>query len=148
MNFKLIIVGGIAMYAVMFVISMATGPLIHEGLLDAMYADHSEFWRPELRQDPPDMAALMPRWILVGLVTSCVMAGVYGAVHKAFEGRGWTKGLRFGVVVSIVACCFCAEWSGLFALPDSLWVIWGLETFLYYVPGGAVLGLLHEKYLM
>lgn len=147
MNWKLVILGGLALYVTTFAIGMVTGVVIHEGILDPLYQEHSEFWRPELRQDPPDMAALMPRWIATGLATSFVIAGIYGAVHKAFSGAGWSKGLKYGVVVSAVWCTACAGFSGVFDLPDKLWLIWGLESFLYYLPGGAVLGLLHEKFL-
>jgi hypothetical protein len=42
-------------------------------------------------------------------------------------------------------CCFAAGYSGMFNLPDSIWAVWGLESFLYYLPGGAVLGWLGDK---
>ena len=147
MNWKLIVFGGLAMYVVMFAVSMATGPLIHEGILDPIYMEYNDFWRPELRQDPPDLGALMPRWISVGLLTTFAMAGIYGAVYKAFEGAAWLKGLKYGIVLSIFNCCVAAGWSGIFALPDKIWIVWGLESFLYYLPGGALLGWLHSKFL-
>lgn len=146
MNWKLIILGGLAMYVVMFLVSMVTGPVIHEGLLDPVYIENSQFWRPELNQDPPDMASLMPRWISIGLLTAFIFAAIYGAVGSAFSGPGWKQGLKYGAVLSIFSCCFAAGYSGLFALPDSLWVWWGAESFLYYLPGGAVLGWLGEKF--
>ena len=37
MRWKLIILGGLAFYVAMWLISMATGPLIHEGILKATY---------------------------------------------------------------------------------------------------------------
>ena len=60
MNWKLIIVGGLVFYVVMFVVSMVTGPVVHQGILLESYQATEQFWRPELRQVPPDMAALMP----------------------------------------------------------------------------------------
>jgi len=146
MNWKLIILGGLAMYVVMFAVSMALGPIIHEGVLDQSYRDHSEFWRPELNQDPPDMGALMPRWIGVGLFTTFIVAGLYGIVNKAFTGPGWMRGLKFGAMMSVLMCCFAAGWSGIFNLPDSIWAWWGAESFLYYLPGGAVLGWLGDRF--
>lgn len=146
MNWKLIILGGLAMYVVMFAVSFATGPIIHEGVLEQSYIDNSEFWRPELNQDPPDMAALMPRWIGVGLLTTFIFAAIYGVVRPAFAGPGWMQGLKYGAVLSILTCCFAAGYSGIFNLPDSIWVWWGAETFLYYLPGGAVLGWLGDKF--
>ncbi|MCH8884888.1 MAG: 3-phosphoshikimate 1-carboxyvinyltransferase, partial [SAR324 cluster bacterium] len=72
-----IIGGGILMYVVQFILGMVSGMFIHEGVLEPLYAATTEFWRPELNQDPPDMAALMPRWIATGLVTALVYAGIY-----------------------------------------------------------------------
>ena len=146
MNWKLIILGGLAMYIVMFIISMATGPIIHEGVLKQTYMDHGQFWRPELNQDPPDMVSLMPRWIGVGLLTTFIFAAIYGIVNSAFSGAGWMRGLKYGAMLSVIMACFGAGYSGLFDLPDSLWAIWGIEGFLYYLPGGALLGWLGEKF--
>ena len=61
LNFKTIIVGGIVFYAVQWVFGMISGMFIHEGVLEPLYKATTEFWRPELTQDPPDMASLMPR---------------------------------------------------------------------------------------
>jgi hypothetical protein len=145
MNWKLVIIGGIIFYAVTFVVSLITGPLIHEGILDATYQEYSQFWRPELRLDPPDMESLMPRWITAGVIASMIWVALYGWLRNAFQGPGWSRGIKFGFVLSIFHIVFCLAWSGLFDLPDFLWVVWGLESFLYYLPAGAVLGWFGEK---
>jgi hypothetical protein len=140
MNWKTVVIGGIVFYVVMFIVSMATGPIVHEGILDPLYIANEQFWRPELTQDPPDMAALMPRWIAVGLISSIVMAALYGFVQSAFTGPGWKRGLFFGLGVSIIFSLLAAGWSGIFNLPEKIWVVWSLESFVYYLPGGAALG--------
>jgi hypothetical protein len=140
MNWKTVVIGGIVFYVVMFIVSMATGPIVHEGILDPLYIANEQFWRPELTQDPPDMAALMPRWIAVGLFSSIVMAALYGFVQSAFTGPGWKRGLFFGLGVSIIFSLLAAGWSGVFNLPEKIWVVWSLESFAYYLPGGAALG--------
>ena len=140
MNWKLIVVGGLVFYFVMFILSMATGPLIHEGALKQSYIDNSEYWQPALNQDPPDMASLMPRWITTGLLTAFILAAVYGCLRGAFSGPGWKKGLWYGVVLSVIGCCYMAGWSGIFNLPINIWIWWGLEQFIYYLPAGAALG--------
>lgn len=145
MNWKTVVVGGIVFYAVMLVVSFATGPLVHEGILDPLYRANEQFWRPELNQDPPDMAALMPRWITVGLMTSIVLAAIYGFVKPAFSGPGWRRGLAFGFGVAIIFGLMAAGWSGIFNLPEKLWVVWSLEAFAYYLPGGAALGWAVDK---
>ena len=144
MSWKLIVIGGVVFYIVMFVISFATGPLIHGGVLDEAYRANEGFWRPELNQDPPDMTSLMPRWITTGVLTSLVMAAIYGWIRPAL-GRGWVAGVKYGVLLSVVGTLFMAGWSGVFNLPDKIWIWWAIEQPLYYIPGGAVLGWLGEK---
>ena len=145
MNWKAVVIGGIVFYVVMFIVSMATGPIVHEGILDPLYMANESFWRPELTQDPPDMAALMPRWIAVGLISSLVMAALYAAVQSAFSGPGWKRGLIFGFGVSIMFGLLAAGWSGVFNLPEKIWMVWSLESFVYYLPGGAALGWVYAK---
>lgn len=140
MNAKLIVVGGLVFYVVTFLISMATGPLIHTGILEPDYKATAEFWRPELRQEPPDMAALMPRWITSGILMSLVLAGIYGAVRGALAGAPWMRGLKFGLIAALFMASFCLAWSGVFNLPDKIWMWWAIESFIYYLPGGAALG--------
>ena len=145
MNWKLIVLGGLVLYAVMFIISMITGPIVHEGVLDATYRANPEFWRPELNQDPPDMASLMPRWIGIGLLAALVQAALYGWIRGGFSGAPWLKGVKYGMLLAIVGGCMMAGWSGVFNLPDKIWAVWGLEQFAYYLPGGAALGWVAEK---
>lgn len=38
------------------------------------------------------MASLMPRWITLGLITTFIVAAIYGIVNKALAGPGWLKG--------------------------------------------------------
>lgn len=145
MNLKIIILGGLAMYVAQFVIAMLTGPIIHEGILEETYRAHATFWRPELNQDPPDMAALLPLWITVGVIGSFVIAGIYSVIRGTFAGSGWVKGAKFGSVVWLVQLVTMAGWSGIFNLPYGLWGWWAVESLLYMVVGGAVLGLVAEK---
>lgn len=131
MNWKLIVVGGLVFYIVMFLVSMVTGPVIHEGILEAAYQANEAFWQPALRQDPPDMAALMPRWIAGGLVTAFILAGIYGWIRGGLGGAPWVKGAKFGVILTLFGTCFIVGWSGIFYLPSQLWLWWALEQPLY-----------------
>ena len=83
-NLKLIIVGGLVYYLMQWVVSFITGPLIHEGVLTEAYQANASFWRPELNQEPPDMAALMPRWIITGLLTPLLVAALADHIRAAF----------------------------------------------------------------
>ena len=139
-NPKLIIVGGLVYYVVQLIISFITGPLIHEGVLTEAYQANASFWRPELVQQPPDMAALMPRWITTGLISSFLAAAIYDNVRAAFSGSDTVRGMKFGLIAYIFYASFGAGWSGVFNLPDSIWAWWIFEGIFYYIPGGAALG--------
>ena len=139
-NWKVILIGGIVMYIAEWIVGMATGIFIHQGVLEPLYKETPQFWRPELNQDPPDMAALMPRWITVGLLMSFLHAGIYDNIRSAFDGSGWMKGLKYGIVLSLLYGATAAGWSGVFNLPEAIWGWWVVEGFFYYVVGGAALG--------
>lgn len=145
MNWKIIFIGGAALYATQFLLGFLTGPLIHEGVLDDLYIANTSFWRPELVQDPPDMAALMPRWITVGLIAAFIAAGIYAWIRGSFSGASWLKGLKFGFVLWLLAICQMAGWSGIFNLPEAIWGWWAVDSLLYCVIGGVVLGWVAHK---
>ncbi|MGH8284526.1 MAG: hypothetical protein ACRETT_02030, partial [Steroidobacteraceae bacterium] len=81
MNWKVIVIGGLVFFVATWLIAPITGPLIHEGVLKEAYMATATFWRPELNEQPPNMAALMPYWITVGLIGSFITAGIYGIVR-------------------------------------------------------------------
>ena len=139
-NIKVIVAGGLAMYAAQFAVSMLTGPFIHEGVLLESYQANASFWRPELNQDPPDMAALMPRWIAVGVIAAFILAGIFDNIRGGLDGSMLVRGVKYGFILFLVNLCISAGWSGVFNLPETIWVWWNAEALLYYVVGGAVLG--------
>lgn len=73
------------------------------------------------------------------------MAALYAAVQSAFAGPGWKRGLFFGFGVSIKFGLLAAGWSGVFKLPEKIRVVWSLESFICYLPGGAALGWVYAK---
>ena len=145
MNWKLVFIGGVAYYVAAFIVSMASGTLIHEIILDEAYRATLDFWRPELREDPPDMAALMPMWITVGLITSFVIAGIYGVFRGALKGPAWQRGLKFGIAAWLFSASSMAGWSGVFNLPYNIWGWWAVDALIYILVGSVVLGLVAEK---
>jgi hypothetical protein len=145
MNLKIILVGGLVFYVVMFVVSFATGAVVHQNILMETYRATPEFWRPELNQDPPDMAALMPLWITCGLIASFIAAFVYDWVRAAFSGAGWQRGIKFGVIVVLFGAYYTLSWSGVFNLPNKVWLWWWLESIVYTLAGAAALGWVVQK---
>jgi hypothetical protein len=146
LDWKIIIGGGILMYIAQFVGSFITGAFIHQGVLEPLYDATAQFWRPELNQDPPDIAALIPRWIGVGILTAFIHAAIYDNIRSAFDGSGLIRGLKFGLMMAVIFAMFGAAFSGVFNLPDAIWGWWALEGFLIYPLGGLVLGWFVAKY--
>ncbi len=144
-NPKVIILGGLAMYVTQFILSMGSGPLIHEGILTEIYQANESFWRPELNQQPPDMAALLPRWIATGLIASFVIAAIYDNIRSGLDGSAALRGTKFGVILFLINASMSAGWSGVFNLPEVMWLWWSAEALVMYVVGGAVLGVVVGK---
>lgn len=139
MKLKCIVIGGLVFFVLSNLLGFVTGPLIHEGVLDPLYAENAGFWRPELNQDPPDMAALMPTWLLNSLIVSLVIAWLYCGC-KCGDGPGWKRGMRFGLGLGIFVCAMYLAWSGVFNLPSKIWIFWGAEALVAYVICGAAMG--------
>jgi hypothetical protein len=144
-NWKIVFIGGVVFYIATFIVGMGTGPLIHDGVLKEAYIATASFWRPELNQDPPDMAALMPMWIATGLIGAFIGAGIYSIVRSSLSGAGWMRGLKFGVMLSLLALGFMGSYRGVFNLPDTIWVWWAVGTVVTYLVGGIALGFVAEK---
>ena len=141
MNWKLVIIGGLVYYVATMIVGFGVaGPLIHEGVLDALYQEHSSFWRPELNEDPPDLGALMPRWLTAGLITSLVFAAIFSWVASSLGGVNLMGGLKYGLIVGVFGAMFAIGWSCVFALPDSIWAWWSLEGLILHPVGGAAMG--------
>ena len=147
MNWKIIFIGGLAFYVTMFIVSFITGHLIHspDGILFETYRETASFWRPELNADPPDMAALMPMWVTTGLISTFIMAGIYSVVRSSLTGPGWQRGLKFGVIVSLLVLVCALGYRGVFNLPDNIWVWWIIDATIMHLVGATVLGLVAEK---
>jgi hypothetical protein len=144
-NLKVILLGGVAFYVTQFIVSMITGPFIHEGVLLEPYMANASFWRPELNQVPPDMAALLPRWITTGLITTFIFTAIFDNIRSVLDGSGPVKGIKFGFICWLFSVSFSAGWSGIFNLPNEIWVWWNLEFLVIYLVSGAVLGLVTAK---
>lgn len=141
MNWKCIIIGAIVFFVVTNILGIAvTGPLIHEGILDPVYQENEQFWRPELRQDPPDVASLMPMWLLNGFIVSLIVAWLYCCFRHCLKGPDWQRGLKFGLYLAIFGCSIMLAWFGVFALPGVIWMWWGVDFLVIYAIGGAVMG--------
>jgi hypothetical protein len=143
MNWKMIAIGGAFFYLATWLVAPISGPLIHEGVLANDYVATAPFWRPELMSD--NLAALLPRWIITGLISAFIIAAVYGWVRGALTGPGWKRGLKYGALLALLTITFMLGWSGVFNLPDRMWAWWGIESTASLLLGGLVLGWIADK---
>ena len=147
MNWKLIVIGGLAFWLVTNILGLGvTGPIIHNSILDPIYRATEMLWIEPLRQDPPDLAAVMPRWIVVSLISSLVVAGLYSCLRKAFEGPGWKCGMTWGLYMGIFSFVTLLGYSGVIALPMTIVVWWGVDGLVLFVLGGAAMGWAGERF--
>lgn len=147
MNWKLIIIGGLVFWLVTNILGYGvTGPIIHESILDPMYRANESLWIEPLRQDPPDMAAVMPRWIVVSLISSLIVAGLYSCLRKAFQGPGWRCGMTWGFYLGIFSFITLVSYSGVVALPMTIVIWWGVDGLILFVLGGAAMGWAGERF--
>ena len=147
MNIKAIVVGALVLWLVTNLIGMfGTGLVIHDTMLKPLYKANSSFWLPALNQDPPDMAALLPNWLLVSLINSFVVAGIYSCVRTSFKGPGWKRGLTWGFSLGIFVFIYTFGFSGVFNLPLSIFVWWGIDGLILFTIGGAAMGWATEKF--
>jgi hypothetical protein len=144
LSWKVVLIGGLAFYAVQWIIGMPIGMLIHNAVLEPVYDQAASFWRPELNADPPD-PALLPRWITTGVIVSFLVAGIYCFVRPAFAGPGWKKGAKYGLMLFVLGAGWNASLSGVFNLPETIWFWWTVEALVNYLVGGIVLGWVAQK---
>lgn len=140
MNGKLTAISALVYFVASWGLSFISGPIVHNGILKSTYIETASFWRPALMQEPPDMAALMPRWIATGVVFAIVVGAFYGAVRGSIAGAGWLRGAKFGAALGIVIAAAMFNWSGVFNLPDRVWTWWAIEGVVLNTVTGAIMG--------
>ena len=147
MNAKAIVVGALVFWLVTNLLGMfVTGFFIHSMILKPTYQATQSFWLPALNQDPPDMAALLPSWLMVSLVSSFVVAGIYSCARSSCKGPGWKRGLTWGLSLGIFIFVHTFSMSGIFNLPLSLFVWWGIDGLILFIPAGVAMGWATEKF--
>ena len=97
MNWKIVFIGGIADYAAMFLVSFATGYLIHSpewACCSRPPGDRPNLAAGTQRGPARHGAALMPMWIATGLFGAFVAAGIYfDRAIVRWRGAAWQRGL-------------------------------------------------------
>jgi hypothetical protein len=148
MSWKITVVGGLAYYLVLLLVSMVLGHFIHDpesGVLAGAYRDTASFWRPELMANPPDMSLMWKLWIPSGVTAALIAAAVYSAVRPALSGSPWRRGFKFGVITIAFCVINALGYHGVFNLPDRIWAWWVFGSVVSNLAAGVVLGAVAHK---
>jgi len=87
----------------------------------------------------------LPRWIATGLITTFIMTAIFDNIRSALDGSPMVKGVKFCFILFLMHMSMSAGWSGVFNLPEMIWVWWSVEAFVVYLVGGVVLGFVVGK---
>jgi hypothetical protein len=134
MNFARIALAAVVSWIVYLGVSF----VVHTMLLRDMYLQHVSSMRPETAQN-----AILPVGFVFALVGFFAFAYAYA---KGYEGgRGAQEGLRFGVLVGILICCFRVIWDYMvWPVSLQLTVAWMIEYILEFALYGIIVGAIYK----
>jgi hypothetical protein len=121
-----------------WVVYMGISYLVHAVLLKDIYMQHAAAMRPET-----EASAILPIGFLFALVGFFAFAYAYA---KGYEGgSGAQEGLRFGVLVGILICCFSTIW-GYMVWPMSvqLAAAWMVDYIVEFALYGMIVGAVYK----
>jgi hypothetical protein len=129
----------VAMAAVVaWVVYLGVSFFVHTVLLRDLYLQHLSAMRPEADQN-----AILPVGFIVALVGFFAFAYTYA---KGYEGgSGAQEGLRFGVLVGILICCFRVIWDHMvWPVSLQLTAAWMVEYIVEFALYGIIVGVLYK----
>jgi hypothetical protein len=133
-NFPRVAVAALAAWILYF----AMGYLVHGLLLRDLYLQHGPVMRPEV-----DASAILPAAFAASLIGFFAFAYSYA---KGYEGgSGLQEGLRFGVLVGLMLCCFTAIWEYmLWPAQAGLLAAWLIDFIVEFALYGMVVGVIYR----
>ncbi len=134
MNLARVAMAAVAAWVVYLGISF----FVHTILLKDLYLQHLSAMRPEADQN-----AILPLGFFFALVGFFAFAYAYA---KGYEGgRGAQEGLRFGVLVGILICCFRVIWDHMvWPVSLQLTVAWMVEYIVEFAIYGSIVGVIYK----
>jgi len=139
MNIKAIALGSIAFFITYFAVGFLTGWWIHEQILQTIYAANGTVWQPALAQQGINHINLMPSVLAFMLITSILLTLLFDSLREAMRGSVVVKGIKFGLMVWLIASLVMLAWSAVFNLPGKLWVWWSIDLLIKFVTASAVM---------
>jgi hypothetical protein len=123
---------------VTFLVYMGVSYLVHAVLLADLYGQFKSVMRPEDQAN-----AILPIGFIFALVGFFAFAYTYA---KGYEGgSGLQEGLRFGVIVGILLCCFGTIWQYMvWPVGGTLLLAWLLDNIIEFALYGMIVGLVYK----
>jgi hypothetical protein len=134
MNFARVAASALAAWAV----SIPVGYVVNEILLKDLYAANAAAMRP-----PEAVMANVPLGFVATLVGFFVFAYMYA---KGYEGTsGPVEGIRFGVLVALLMCCFAIVWQYVvYPISASMLVAMVIDVIAETALYGAIVGAIYK----
>lgn len=130
----------VAMAAVVaWVVYLVVSFVVHTVVLRSLYLEHLSAMRPEAQQN-----AILPIGFAFALVGFFAFAYAYA---KGYEGgSGVQEGLRFGVLIGILICCFRLIWDHMvWPVSVQLTAAWMVEYIVEFAIYGSVVGAVYKR---
>jgi hypothetical protein len=123
---------------VTWVVYLGVSFVVHTMVLVDIYARHRAVMRPEEQAN-----AILPVGFVFALVGFFAFAYAYA---KGYEGGGGLQeGLRFGVLVGILLCCFAIIWEYMvWPMSGTLLIAWMLDNIIEFALYGMLVGLIYK----
>jgi hypothetical protein len=123
---------------VTWIVYLGVSFVVHTILLADVYAAHRSVMRPEDQAN-----AILPIGFVFALVGFFAFAYAYA---KGYEGgNGLQEGLRFGVIVGLLLCCFGKIWEYMvWPVSGTLLISWLVENIVEFALYGSIVGLLYK----
>jgi hypothetical protein len=123
---------------VTWIVYMGVSFVVHTMLLANTYMQHKGSMRPEAEAN-----AILPMGFVFALVGFFVFSYAYA---KGYEGgSGIQEGLRFGVIVGLLLCCFCLIWEYMvWPVSGTLLMAWLVDFIVEFALYGMIVGFLYK----
>jgi hypothetical protein len=133
MNFPRVAIAALAAW----VVYMGIGFVVHDVLLADTYAQFASVMRPADEQ-----RGILPVAFGFALVGFFAFAYAYA---KGYEGgNGVQEGLRFGVIVGILLCCFAGIWNYMVWPISTELFAWLIDYIVEFAIYGMIVGLIYR----
>ena len=136
MNLARVALAAVVAWAVYLGVSF----VVHTVLLKDIYLQHVSAMRPEAEQN-----SILPIGFGFALVGFFAFAYTYA---KGYEGgSGVQEGLRFGVLVGILICCFRVIWDHMvWPVSLQLTAAWMVEYIVEFALYGIIVGSIYKPF--